>query len=174
MDRVEVFHAGRMNDAGEVKQHPSVCTAAERRERRRVRDIADDFLDAQARRRRHMLARQHETARPQLAVRRLRGGEPAQQIGAQPARGSGDQDRLGQGRHSDDCTDTTVQRCRRASVASPKFVVAPRAPRRPPRKARGGSIPGVCDRRATPRGGMHRRPNANELRRHDTSATSRG
>ena len=32
--------------------------------------------------------------------------------------------------------------------------------RRPPRKARGGRIPRVFDRRATPRGGMHRRPNA--------------
>src|SRR4029077_11515257 len=33
------------------------------------------------------------------------------------------------------------------SVASQKFVVAPRAARRPDGKARGGSIPGVCDRR---------------------------
>ena len=37
---------------------------------------------------------------------------------------------------------------------------APRASRRPSRQARGGRIPGVFDRRATPRDGMHRRPNA--------------
>ena len=48
------------------------------------------------------------------------------------------------------------------------IVVAPRAPRRPSRKARGERIPGVFDRRATPRSGMPRRPNAHELRRHDT------
>src|SRR6266545_4793811 len=37
---------------------------------------------------------------------------------------------------------------------------APRPARRPSRKARGGRIPGVFNRRATPRGGMHRRSNA--------------
>src|SRR5437762_11631409 len=41
-----------------------------------------------------------------------------------------------------------------------KYGDAPRAARRPPRKARGARIPGVFDRRATQRGGMHRRPNA--------------
>ena len=34
------------------------------------------------------------------------------------------------------------------------------ASRRPSRQARGGRIPAVFDRRATPRDGMHRRPNA--------------
>ena len=59
------------------------------------------------------------------------------------------------------------------SAAFHKYGDAPRAARRPGsptrlprwgprprRKARGGRIPGVFDRRATPRGGMHRRPNA--------------
>jgi len=46
------------------------------------------------------------------------------------------------------------------SAAFHKYGDAPRAARRPRRKARGGRIPGVFDRRATPRGGMHRRPNA--------------
>src|SRR5881394_3725845 len=46
------------------------------------------------------------------------------------------------------------------SAAFHKYGDAPRAARRPPRKARGGRIPRVFDRRATPRGGMHRRPNA--------------
>ena len=45
---------------------------------------------------------------------------------------------------------------------------ASRAPRRPPRKARGGSIPGVFDRRATQRGGMHRRLNAAVITRRTT------
>jgi hypothetical protein len=39
---------------------------------------------------------------------------------------------------------------------------------RPARKARGGHIPGVCNRRATPRPGMQRRPNVTGLRRRDT------
>src|SRR5947207_99716 len=46
------------------------------------------------------------------------------------------------------------------SAAFHKYGDAPRAARRPPRKARGGRIPRVFDRRATPRGGMRRRPNA--------------
>ena len=37
---------------------------------------------------------------------------------------------------------------------------APRASRCPSCQAREGRIPAVCDRRATPRDGMHRRPNA--------------
>ena len=41
--------------------------------------------------------------------------------------------------------------------------VAPRAARRPDRQARGGRMPGAFDRRATPRGGMHRRPNAGPI-----------
>jgi hypothetical protein len=41
---------------------------------------------------------------------------------------------------------------------------------RPARKARGGRIPGVCNRRATPRPGMQRRPNVTGLRGRDTSA----
>ena len=41
-----------------------------------------------------------------------------------------------------------------------KYGHAPRASRRPSHKARGGSIPAVFDRRGTPWGGMHRRPNA--------------
>ena len=40
---------------------------------------------------------------------------------------------------------------------------------RPARKARGGRIPGVCNRRATPRPGMQRRPNVTGLRGRDTS-----
>jgi hypothetical protein len=44
---------------------------------------------------------------------------------------------------------------------------------RPARKARGGRIPGVCNRRATPRPGMQRRPNVTGLRRRDTSARRR-
>src|SRR5712691_5867464 len=47
-----------------------------------------------------------------------------------------------------------------ARAAFHKDGDAPRAARRPHRKARGGRIPGVFDRRATQRGGMHRRPNA--------------
>jgi hypothetical protein len=39
---------------------------------------------------------------------------------------------------------------------------------RPARKARGGRIPGVCNRRATRRPGMQRRPNVTGLRGHDT------
>ena len=39
---------------------------------------------------------------------------------------------------------------------------------RPARKARGGRIPGVCNRRATRRPGMQRRPNATGLRGRDT------
>ena len=39
---------------------------------------------------------------------------------------------------------------------------------RPARKARGGRIPGVCNRRATPRPGMQRRPNVTGLPGHDT------
>jgi hypothetical protein len=38
------------------------------------------------------------------------------------------------------------------SAAFHKYGDAPRAARRPPRKARGGRIPAVFDRRATPRG----------------------
>jgi hypothetical protein len=49
------------------------------------------------------------------------------------------------------------------SAAFHKYGDAPRAARRPRRKARGGRIPGVFDRRATQRGGMHRRPNATVL-----------
>ena len=48
---------------------------------------------------------------------------------------------------------------------------APRPARRPPRKARGGRIPGVFDRRATPRGGMHRRSNAAVIMPGTTKAT---
>jgi hypothetical protein len=40
---------------------------------------------------------------------------------------------------------------------------------RPARKARGGRIPGVCNRRATPRPGMQRRPNVTGFRGRDTS-----
>src|SRR5439155_7663092 len=54
------------------------------------------------------------------------------------------------------------------SGPSRNYGDAPRAPRRPPRKARGGTIPGVFDRRATPRGGMHRRPNAAVITRRAT------
>ena len=43
---------------------------------------------------------------------------------------------------------------------------------RPARKARGGRIPGVCNRRATPRPGMQRRPNVTGLRRRDTSSST--
>ena len=59
----------------------------------------------------------------------------------------------------------------RRSLSGPghKHGHAPRALRRPPRKARGGSIPAVFDRRGTQRGGMHRRPNATVLM---TGATS--
>ena len=42
---------------------------------------------------------------------------------------------------------------------------------RPARKARGGRIPGVCNRRATPRPGMQRRPNVTGLRRRDTGGS---
>ena len=45
---------------------------------------------------------------------------------------------------------------------------------RPARKARGGRIPGVCNRRATPRPGMQRRPNVTGLRRRDTRSDSHG
>ena len=41
---------------------------------------------------------------------------------------------------------------------------------RPSSKARGGSIPAVFDRRATPLGGMQRRPNVRELVRLGTSS----
>ena len=58
----------------------------------------------------------------------------------------------------------------RLSGPSRNYGDAPRAPRRPPRKARGGTIPGVFDRRATPRGGMHRRPNAAVIRRRATKS----
>src|SRR5438093_12653721 len=57
------------------------------------------------------------------------------------------------------------------SGPSRNYGEAPRAPRRPPRKARGGTIPGVFDRRATPRGGMHRRPNAAVITRRATKLT---
>ena len=40
---------------------------------------------------------------------------------------------------------------------------------RPARKARGGRIPGVFNRRATQRPGMQRRPNVTGLWGHDTS-----
>src|SRR5438128_5843281 len=53
-----------------------------------------------------------------------------------------------------------MARLEELSAAFHKYGDAPRAPRRPSRKARGGRIPGVFDRRATPRDGMHRRPNA--------------
>ncbi len=43
---------------------------------------------------------------------------------------------------------------------------------RPARKARGGHIPGVCNRRATQRPGMQRRPNVTGLRRRDTRPNS--
>ena len=39
---------------------------------------------------------------------------------------------------------------------------------RPARKAREGRVPGVCNRRATPRPGMQRRPNVTETRGRDT------
>src|SRR5947207_15909222 len=76
----------------------------------------------------------------------------------------------------DACFATSVGCCRDTilSAAFHKYGDAPRAARRPHRKARGGNergphrafcarwgaIPGVFDRRATSRGGMHRRPNA--------------
>ena len=41
---------------------------------------------------------------------------------------------------------------------------------RPARKARGGRIPGIFKRRATPRPGMQRRPNVTGLRGRDTRA----
>src|SRR5213083_330841 len=56
------------------------------------------------------------------------------------------------------------------SAAFHKYGEAPRAARRPHRKARGGRIPGVFDRRATQRGGMHRRPNADIFMRRALSA----
>src|SRR5439155_14467069 len=59
------------------------------------------------------------------------------------------------------------------SGPSRNYGDAPRAPRRPPRKARGGTIPGVFDRRATPRGGMHRRPNAAVITRRATKTRHR-
>src|SRR5205814_10017377 len=60
------------------------------------------------------------------------------------------------------------------SGPSPNYGDAPRAPRRTARKARGGTIPGVFDRRAPPRGGMHRRPNAAVIRRRATKLRSTG
>src|SRR6266487_653138 len=58
--------------------------------------------------------------------------------------------------------DAASRDCQDLLLSGPfhNYGEAPRAPRRPSRKARGGRIPGVFDRRATPRGGMHRRPNA--------------
>src|SRR5438128_3969210 len=53
-----------------------------------------------------------------------------------------------------------MARLEELSAAFHKYGDAPRAPRRPSRKARGGRIPGVFDRRVTQRDGMHRRPNA--------------
>ena len=47
--------------------------------------------------------------------------------------------------------------------ACPEIGASSWAPRRPDRKARGGSMPGACDRRATPRGGMHRWPDGGSL-----------
>ena len=44
---------------------------------------------------------------------------------------------------------------------------------RPSRKARGGSIPGVFDRRATPRGGMQRWPNVRGFLQRGTSPAER-
>ena len=44
---------------------------------------------------------------------------------------------------------------------------------RPARKARGGRIPGVCNRRATPRPGMQVRPNVTGLRRRNTKSIDR-
>src|SRR5436190_15747084 len=63
------------------------------------------------------------------------------------------------------------ERLRRLSAAFHKYGDAPRAARRPPRKARGGRIPRVFDRRATPRGGMHRRPNATVFMKVSTKLT---
>src|SRR5439155_7488721 len=62
---------------------------------------------------------------------------------------------------------------RAASAAFHKYGDAPRASRRPPRKARGGRIPGVFDRRATQRGGMHRRPNATVFMKVSTQRSPR-
>ena len=45
---------------------------------------------------------------------------------------------------------------------------------RPARKAREGRIPGVCNRRATPRPGMQRRPNVTGLRGRDTRPSGQG
>src|SRR6266542_1358940 len=55
-----------------------------------------------------------------------------------------------------------------SSVASPEVLLTPRAAMRPARKARGARIPGVFNRRATPRPGMQRRPNVTGLRGRDT------
>src|SRR6478735_1238142 len=54
----------------------------------------------------------------------------------------------------------------------PEVLLTPRAAVRPARKAREGRIPGVCNRRATPRPGMQRRPNVTGLRGRNTSDTS--
>src|SRR5206468_7085616 len=58
---------------------------------------------------------------------------------------------------------------KRPSVPTQKFVVAPRAPLRPPGQARRRSrIMEIRRGGATPTGGMQRRPNANELLGRDT------
>src|SRR5436190_15488481 len=61
----------------------------------------------------------------------------------------------------------------RLSAAFHKYGEAPRAARRPSRKARGGRIPGVFDRRATQRDGMHRRPNATVFMKRATNVAGR-
>ena len=48
----------------------------------------------------------------------------------------------------------------RLSGQNHKYGDAPRMPRRPAGKARGGRIPGVFNRRATQPAGMDRQPNA--------------
>ena len=58
--------------------------------------------------------------------------------------------------------------CAGSRVPDESGALTPRAVMRPARKARGGRIPGVCNRRATLRPGMQRRPNVTGLRRRDT------
>src|SRR5262245_40480662 len=48
---------------------------------------------------------------------------------------------------------------------------APRAARRPPGKAQGARISGICERRATQPGGMHRRPNATAIMKVSTEVS---
>src|SRR5439155_26750695 len=67
--------------------------------------------------------------------------------------------------------DAAASRFLAAGVPTQKFVVAPRAPLRPPRQARRRSrILEIRRGGATPTGGMQRRPNANELLGRDTSS----